>query len=204
MAEHIETKRLEDQLEVDLRLAELGLTREGLLRAVRISRAERANATALHPANAPGTFSYHHGVGAIRREYIGEEWIIDRTYGIEAIYNKKLMTKVSFCNVDYACGRDHPKPRSDKGGGAERASGPMLFDDLKTFVSYSDGGIALYYLMVDQIGRAELTRPVIAKRTFTGAIERIFLLPDGEDTTSTLPLDSDDVVDDFDPQIVRK
>lgn len=204
MTEHIETRRLEDPTEVDLRLAELGLTREGLLRVVQVSRAERANATDLHPANAPGTFSYHHGVAGIRREYLGEEWSIDRSYGIEAIHNDKLMTKVSFCNVDHACGRDHPKPRSDKGAGAERASGPMLFDDLKTFAPCSVSGTALYYLMVDQVGRAELTRPVIAKRTFTGAIERIFLLPDGDDTTSILPLDSDDVVDDFDPQIVRK
>ena len=114
------------------------------------------------------------------------------------------MIKVSFCNVDQACGREHPKPRSDKGAGAERASGPMLFDDLKSFAPRAVSGYALYYLMIDQIGRAELTRPVIAKRTFTSAIERIFLLQDGDDVTTILPLDADDALEDFEPQIVRK
>jgi hypothetical protein len=204
MAGHIETKRLDNPFEVDRRLAELGLSNEGLVRVVHVSRAERANATDLHAANAAGTFSYHHGIPAIRREFLGPNWVIDRSDGIESIRNDKLMIKVSFCNVDHACGQEHPKPRSEKGAGAERASGPMLFDNLKSFAPRPVGGFALYYLMVDQMGRAELTRPVIARRTFTGAVERIFLLPDGDDTTSILPLDADDVADGFEPQIVRK
>lgn len=209
MAEHIETSVLQDIAEIDSRLADLGLSREGLIRAVHVSRAERNNATGLHPSNAAGTFSYHHGVAAIRREYLGREWEIDRQDGIEAIRNDTLGIKVSFCNVDEACGREHPKPRSEKGAGAERASGPNLFEhygagELVAHAPKPIDGPALFYLMVDQQGRAELTRPVIARRTFVAAVERIFLIQDIEEDETILPLDADDIADDFEPQIVRK
>ena len=217
MAGHTETIPLKEPWDVDRRLAELGLTREGLIRAAHAARAERNNATDLHPANAPGTFSYHHGVAAIRREYLGgvhhkhkgPDWVLDRQDGIEAIRNELLGVKVSFCNVDVACGKDHPKPRSDKGAGAERASGPSLFEhfgagELKPVVRMPIAGPALFYLMVDQQGRAELTRPVIARRTFIAAVERIFLIEDGEGEDTILPLHTDGIADGFEPQIVRK
>lgn len=209
MTEHIESALLQDPGDIDRRLTELGLAKEGLVRAVHVSRAERNNATGLHPANAAGTFSYHHGVAAIRREYVGKDWEIDRSDGIEAIRNDALRIKVSFCNVDEACGRDHPKPRSEKGAGAERASGPTLFEHygagkLKAHAPKPVDAPALFYLMVDQQGRAELTRPVIARRTFVAAVERIFLIEEGEDEDTILPLDSDVIADDFEPQILRK
>jgi hypothetical protein len=201
--EHVETKVIALPWDVSRRLGELKLTLEGLLRAMKIAQAERRNATEFHPANSAGTFSYHHGIAAIRREYVGPDWVLDRSDGIEAIRNDKLKVKLSFCNVDQAMGADCPKPRSDKGAGAERASGPFLFDDLKSFASRPSGEWALYYLMVDQKGAAELTRPVIARRTFTGAIERIFLT-DGDDEEFR-PVDlTDGIADGFDPQIVRR
>lgn len=209
MTGYTETIHLREPWNVDRRLTELGLTKEGLIRVVLVARAERNNATDLHPANAPGTFAYHHAIAAIRREFIGKKWEIDRRDGIETIRNDAIGIKVSFCNVDVACGKEHPKPRSDKGAGAERASGPTLFehagaDDLKPVVRVPAGGSALFYLMVDQQGRAELTRPVIARRTFVAAIERIFLIEDGEDEATVLPLDTDGIADGFEPQIIRK
>lgn len=209
MAGYTETILLKEPWDVDRRLAELGLTKEGLIRAVQVARAERNNATALHPANAPGTFAYHHTIAAIRREFIGMEWEIDRSDGIETIRNDARGIKVSFCNVDVACGKEHPKPRSEKGAGAERASGPTLFEhagaeDLRPMVRVPVGGSALFYLMVDQQGRAELTRPVIARRTFVAAVERIFLIEDGEDEATVLPIETDGIADGFEPQIVRK
>jgi len=174
-----------------------------------VALSERNNATGLHPSNAAGTFSYHHGVAAIRREYLGDDWEIDRSDGIEAIRSDTSGVKVSFCNVDEACGYDHPKPRSEKGAGAERASGTNLFEhagagDLVRHAPKPVDGPALFYLMVDQQGRAELTRPVIARRTFVAAVERIFLIEDVEEDDMILPLDTDDIADDFEPQIVRK
>ena len=209
MTEHIATSILQNPADIDRRLTQLALSHEGLTRAVHVALAERNNATGLHPSNAAGTFSYHHGVAALRREYLGDDWEIDRLDGIEAIRNDALGMKVSFCNVDEACGKDHPKPRSEKGAGAERASGPNLFDhmgagELVPHAPKPVGGPALFYLMVDQQGRAELTRPVIARRTFVAAVERIFLIDDVEDGDTILPLDTDDIADDFEPQIVRK
>ncbi len=209
MTEHIETCILQDPADTNRRLSELGLTKEGLIRAVYVSRAERNNATGLHPANAAGTFSYHHGVAAIRREYLSDEWEIDRRDGIEAIRNDAVGIKVTFCNVDEACGRDHPRPRSEKGAGAERASGPNLFEhygagELVAHAPMPVDGPALFYLMVDQNGRAELTRPVIARRTFVAAVERIFLIKEVEENGAILPLDANDIADDFEPLIVRK
>lgn len=209
MTEQIITNILQDPAEIDQRLAQLGLTREGLIRAVHVALAERNNATGLHPSNAAGTFSYHHGVAAIRREYLGDDWEIDRCDGIEAISNAALEIKVSFCNVDVACGQDHPKPRSEKGAGAERASGPNLFEhsgagDLVAHAPKPVDGPALFYLMVDLQGRAELTRPVIAQRTFVAAVERIFLIEDVEEDDTILPFDTDDIADNFEPKIVRK
>jgi len=202
--ERVETQVFEKPWDVSRRLAELGLTREGLMHAVRVSRTERSNATEFHPANAAGTFSYHHGVAAIRQSFVGPEWVVDRSDGIEAIRNDRLKLKLSFCNVDEATGHDHPRPRSDKGAGAERACGPLLFDDLRSFAPRPVGEWSLFYLMVDQKGAAELTRPVIASRTFTGAIERIFL-GRGDDEEVFKPDDlTDGIADDFDPQIVRK
>ena len=209
MTEHIETSILQDPADINPRLAQLGLTREGLIRAVHVALAERNNATGLHPSNAAGTFSYHHGVAATRREYLGDDWEVDRRDGIESICNDALGIMVSFCNVDEACGDDYPKPHSEKGAGAERASGPNLFahagaGDLVPHAPKPVSGPALFYLMVDRQGRAELTRPVIARRTFVAALERIFLIEDVEEDDTILSLDTYDIADDFEPQIVRK
>ena len=206
MAGWIETRLLEEPWDVDRRVTELGLTREGLVNAVQAARTASGNATALHPSNAAGTFGYHEGVAALRQEFVGEEWVIDRKDGVETIRNDLKGLKIGFCNVDHACGEKAPKPRSDKGAASERACGPMLFDpgELRYFVRDDAVGLAFYYLMVDETGRAELTRPKISGKTFEGAVERIILLSEGDEDETFLNLDVDDIAEDFDPKIVRK
>ena len=115
--------------------------------------------------------------------------------------------KIGFCNVDRACGEKAPKPRSDKGAASERACGPMLFDanELRYFVRDDAEGLAFYYLMIDEAGRAELTRPKISGQDLRkGAVERIFLLPEADEDDALLHLDDDDAAEDFEPKIVRK
>lgn len=203
MAEMDETKVFRDW-DADQRLHELELDRLGLLRVRDVATAERANATNFHPANSPGTLSYHHGTWALREQYVGKEWALDRSDGIEAIVNAELNVKVAFCNVDLACDDNHiPKPRSEKGAGAERASG-TLFPHLPHFAPRQDGGQKLYYLMVDQNGAAELTRPVINGGTFSAAIERIFLSDGNDDDSAKMTEPDTGPADDFDPQVVRK
>lgn len=206
MAGWVETKVLGEPWDVDRRIAEMELTKEGLVNAVQAARTASGNATALHPSNASGTFGYHEGIAALRQGYVGKEWVIDRKDGVETIRNDRKGLKIGFCNVGRACGEKAPKPRSDKGAASERACGPMLFDpdELRYFVRDDAVGFAFYYLMVDETGRAELTRPKISGKTFEGAVERIFLLPDADEDDTLLHLDDDVDVENFEPKIVRK
>src|SRR5690349_11094394 len=114
--------------EVAARLAELQLTLDGLLRVRSIAIAASADATPFHPANAPGTFAYQHGTFALRKEFVGKVWRLERPDGVEAIVNEALKVRVVFANVDIACDDDiKPKPRSRKGSGAERVCMGNLF-----------------------------------------------------------------------------
>lgn len=190
----------------DLRLSEMKLDRKGLLVARDVAVQEASNATSFHPANAAGTLSYQHGTWALRDQFVGDIWVEDRSDGIEAIVCEALKIKVAFCNVDLACNDDqHPQPRSRKGAGAERASGGFLFPDLPQYAPRPTGDYALYYLMVDESGAAELSRPALRGGKFVGMIERIYL-SSGRDEDGALITSGDNTgpADNFDPQVVRK
>jgi hypothetical protein len=200
----VETQYFREPWDADQRLNQLDLTREGLLEVRDVAMNERANATDFHPSNAPGTFGYHHGTWALRDRFVGDRWIVDRSDGIEAIWNEELKLKIAFCNVDLACNDDHiPKPRSEKGAGAERASGTPLFGALPQYAPRQTESQKLYYVMVDQNGAAELTRPVVSGGTFHAALEQIYLSDGGDDDPAVTGEDTGPV-DNFDPQVVRK
>jgi hypothetical protein len=67
-------------------------------------------------------------------------------------------------------------------------------------------GMQTFYLMLDENGASELSRPIVKGGTFSAFIERIYLgNVEGDDLDgSKLPLDDNDVADSFDPQVVRK
>jgi hypothetical protein len=208
----VEARILKEPWDVDRRLQEIDLVRDGLLISRDVALHESANATPFHPANAPGTFSYHHGTWSLRNQFVGkkitgkQKWVEDRSDGIEAIRNDSLKIKIAFCNVDLACDDNHcPKPRSKKGAGAERASAGDLFGGtLPHYAAAPTGEWKLYYLMVDEKGAAELTRPVLKGGTFAGWIERIYLSYGDDDAAALLVDDSEHAPDSFDPQVVRK
>ncbi len=200
----IETVVHRELWDVDLRLSQLTLNRKGLLIVRDVAMQERSNATAFHCSNAPGTFSYHHGTWSIRDQFVDKNWAVCRLDGIEGIRNDALKIKIAFSNVDLACDDNHtPKPRSEKGAGAERAASGGLFGHLPHFAPEPTDGVALYYLMVDPNGATELTRPVVSNGTFATPIERIYLSDGGDDDGVSL-LGDDDIADDFDPQVARK
>jgi hypothetical protein len=201
----VETIIREEPWEIEPRLKQLALPREGLLEARDIAVHESSNATAFHAANAAGTYSYHGGTWALRNIFVGGDWTVDRSDGVEAIRNEKLKVKVAFSNVDLACVTAHtPKPRTKKGAGAERAMGGGLFPDLPQFAPRQTGEWQFFYLMVDAEGAAELTRPVVRGGTFVAAIERNYLSPGGGGDGGKLLDTPDDVPIDFEPQIARK
>lgn len=196
---------LRESWDVDRRLNEMRLTREGLLVVRDVAIHESFNATPFHPANSAGTFSYHHGTWALRDQFVGKEWVEDRVDGIETIRHEPLKIKIAFCNVDLACDDNHsPKPRSKKGAGTERASGGGLFADLPQYAPRLTGNYELYYLMVDQKGATELTRPVLKGGTFVAMVERLYLSFGSDDDRALLVEKDTGPADNFDPQVVRK
>ena len=203
--ELLPTKTLREPWEVDPRLGELGLTRKGLLRVAHVANDAASTATPYHCANAAGTFSYQYGSWALRDEFVGPEWKLERPNNVEAIWNENRKVRVLYSNVDTACDDDQkPQPRSDKGAGAERVCGGNLFGKLPSYYLKQYAGESTYYLMVDEAGRAELTRVVISGGAFSQYIERIYLIDDEEPGSGGLSFTADDAVSDFDPVITRK
>ena len=191
--------------DVDRRLAELSLTREGLLKVVAAALAAAADATLFHPANAPGMLAYIHGIYAMRNQFVGDEWDVYRLNGVEMIRNEELGVRVGFSNIDQACNEEHdPRARSRKGAGTERACQGNLFTHLPKYVPKPEGASATFYLMVDPDGAAELSRPVVIGDNFGPYIERNYLTDGSDFDGEGLLFDERDVVHDFDPQVARK
>src|ERR1700736_2781102 len=194
----VETVLRREPWEVAERLAQLQLgTIEQLLRVRSVAISASADATSFHPANAAGTFAYHYGTFAVRNEYVGKVWRLERPDGVEAIVNEALKVRVVFANTNSLCSR--------KGAGAERVCVGNLFGSLPEFAPWQADGWATFYLMVDERGAAELTRPVVKNNTFTAYIERNYL-SNGDDLDldrdrEMLPTTDGDVADGFDPEV---
>lgn len=196
-----------DRAEVVARLDGLGMDPQTLLQIAARACLERANATPFHAANAAGTFAYQYGTFALREMYVGRNgWVKERPNGVEAIWNPTTGARVVFANVDTCCNREYePKPKSTKGAGAERTCETNLFGSLPRFYREDSNTSQTFYLMVDDDGRVELSRPVIRGKTFSEFPERIFLKKsDDDETFAHLPLDDDDTVVDFDPLVAPK
>lgn len=192
--------------DVHPRLAELGTSLEALLRIRSVARSEAANATPFHCANAAGTFAYQHGVFELRNQHVGEDWRAESLYGVETIVNDRLKVRIAFSNVGVACSDQIlPKPRSRKGSGAEQVCEANLFGDLPHYAPLPADGIPTFYVMVDDDGAIELSQPIVSGDTFSAYVERVFVSRGGEDALGvSLPLDEDDAVTGFDPQVARK
>ena len=83
--ERVETKILEQSLDVDRRLSEMRLNRDLLLEVRDVARNAIMNATPFHPANAAGTFGYQDGSCALRDRFVGNVWVVERADGVEAM-----------------------------------------------------------------------------------------------------------------------
>lgn len=167
-----------DPWEVEPVVQRLHMTVLGLRRVRDVAMAERSNATAFHPVNAPGTFAYHHGVWALRNEFVGQHWKPECPGGVEAIVSVDLSVRVAFANVDLCCVEEHdPISISGKGAGVERLCQANLFaEGLPLYVKEQAANqVLLYYVMVDPDGRVELSRPTIQGKAFGPCVERNFI-----------------------------
>jgi hypothetical protein len=205
MPKMVETVTRHELWDVDRRLFELQLDRKKLLIVRAKALAAGSNATPFHPANGAGTLAYQYGTAALREEFVGEEWKLDRPDGVEVIRNEEIQVQVVFANVDLACDDEQkPKPRSRKGSGAERVCmDNPLFKGLPEYAPGETEGWKTYYLMVDEGGAAELTLPVVKGGTFTAWIERMYLSDGSDLDREPVGLDEGEIADDFDPQVIR-
>lgn len=165
--------------EVETRLADFGLVREQLVAVGQTARAYADDASPSMPLNAAGMLSYIHGVGELRQQLVGQDYIPDRTCGIEAVVHRERSVRIGFQNVDKCCVDMAPIPRSDKGSGAASLSDPDLFVnagvEMGPLTGVKQDGIRTYYVMVGQDGSIELSCPVISKGKYVDWFERIFI-----------------------------
>lgn len=209
--ELVETRIIDDPADVASFLEANDLTARGIVAVRDAAYMQMVDCSPLMAANAPGSLAYHYGVLEMRVQFLGDHWELCREGGIEAIFNPKRNTKIVFQNVDVACSRvTNPKPRSEKGAGAERECQANLFEFYgvlaPTKVRVPQSGMAVHFIMVAEDGAVELSRPVVEDKKFTGFVNRVFV-SDGSDIEDQLVRPSgplDNPIDDFDVPIRRR
>lgn len=192
--------------EVETRLADFSLTRSQIIEIGKTARAYADDAGPSMPVNAAGMLSYIHGVGELRQQLVGINYVPDRAYGIESVVNKNRTVRIAFQNVDKCCVEMPPIPRSEKGGGASLLSSPSLFEHAGVEVGPLTGvhdGIRTYYVMVGLDGSIELSCPVIDKGKYVAWSERIYIHSLDEEW-EVLPESYDDQTQDFDIEVSFK
>jgi len=183
--EFVETEIVDDPAAVAAALKDIGLSVAGVLAVRDIALARFRDVGPFMPANAAGTMAYHHGVEAMRMQFVGDHYRMDRTGGIESIISQDGKRKVVFQNVDVASSKTmEPSPRSEKGSGLEQACTLNLFEalgvKLPRQVRQDNGVSAVFFIMVDDRGAVEVSRPVLKDGGFAGLVQRI-LVSDGTD-----------------------
>ncbi len=76
--------------------------------------------------------------------------------------------------------------------------------DLPRYAPRTDEEWATYYLMVDENGASELSRPIVSGETFEAFVERIYLSDGSDFDPERMPLDDDEPAQEFDPLVSRK
>lgn len=200
-------KIFKDEPSVNLRLQQLGLSRDGLLEVRTQAMAAAADATPFHPANASGLLAYLHGVAALRRLFVGEEWRVERLDNMEFIRNDALQVRVGFSNINVASqDQTNPKARSPRGAAAERACSHTfdMFEHLIPVATPSNDELTTYFLMMDSRGAAELSCPTVENGNYFECFERIFISDGSDFDTDPLLTDDDESANDFDPIVARR
>lgn len=177
----------QEQFEIRNRLFDFAVTIEELRSIALEAVAARNEASPLHPANAPGTYSYMSGVATLRMVFLNKPgWEITKHNGVEGISNKKLGAVILFQNVDMACGSDDPCPISSKGNGvAGLVENPVGY--LWPYMEEEDKSrenTHVWFFCVscnDSNVKAELSRPrAIQNGSFGECAERIFIIQDDD------------------------
>lgn len=192
--------------DVENRLDDFGVLRQQIMSIGQTARAYADDASPSMPLNAAGMLSYIHGVGELRQQLVGAEYIPDRACGVEAVIRRDRTFRIGFQNVDKSCADMAPLPRSEKGSGAAALSSLSLFEHAGVEPGPLTGvhdGVRTYYVMVGLDGSVELSCPVIEKGKFVDWIERIYIYSPDEDWEAVPDTDTGPI-EDFDIQVSFK
>lgn len=215
---------LDNPIQAQNRLEQLGLSKPLLLEAIRAMVAARNNCTENDPPSAPGWSSWRDGTRRLREVLIPLGWKKDDTDMISSAFNEKLGIKVSVQNADASTGVENQTPQnsSQKGAATERiveANGDQfefrsILDQMPGVIPISSetrastSGITHWYLCVFCEGdtyRAELSCPVqCVGGFFTKYSERIPIIDDQPDDGAKLRRDVPDDGGEFEIPVIRK
>jgi hypothetical protein len=172
--------------EVDNRLDGLGgLTREGLVSAVKSAVSAFNSCTGFSPPTAPGFRVWASAVEQLRMEFCPQGWEPDDTANFSTIINRASGIRIAVANLDHNTGNlaVDPTNKSPKGSHSRQAANinqlkfPFAIMDA---AAISVPGFETWYLglyVADTEIRAELSLPTeIENGYFTGWRERIVLI----------------------------
>lgn len=214
-----DTSIIKEGARVHDRLALISLDHKRLAAVGSAAMFGRSQASALHPANAAGIFAYHDGVEALRAEFLGRDgWRKYAKGGLEGIYHDEHRLIILFKNVHRCCSDAETPQAAPVGVNSEKiCENATLFDhvgvDLPSVGYILDPGsfgvktsrISVFYLMIDQDGRLELSMPVFKEKAIEYCVERIYIVEDADlDRLDDLAEDAAQDDDDFVIEVKRK
>lgn len=189
--------------DVNARLRELGLTREGLISAVKAAVAAGAGCTSNHPPIAPGFMVWMAAVVRLREEFSRLGFVKDNTANFPTIIHHGNLVKVAVANTDENTGHLVAKPtnRSKKGELGRRAAfiNQMMLPFMGTPSEPEEAklpGFSTWYLCIYVHGdtvRAELSHPTeIENGYFADWSERLVLIDSDDGWRRALTPSTDD------------
>ncbi|MCJ2019505.1 hypothetical protein MKK84_19045 [Methylobacterium sp. E-065] len=208
------TRIINEEWEVEQRLAELGTNKAELIDIARRAAAARADSTDDDPLSGAGLLSWIYGSRAMRRTFRAKGWKRNSADNIPSVVNKATGLKFIFQNAECACDlmRD-PRSISDKKRASERlvaAAQLSLFPEAEEAgEEFADVPSTAYYYFVavreDGVATAELSSPrAVEGGQFRGFHERIFIVNPGELDRLELFDDSDAADVDFDVVVTSR
>jgi hypothetical protein len=200
--------------DADRRLRELGLSREGVLSAVKAAAAAVHRTTRDYPPIAGGLMAWMEAVARLRQEFRAHGWEADDTGNFSTIIDHAGRVKVAVANTDEGTGNSLSQPtnRSKRGELSRLAieANQLSLPFTEWLAEPEEAklpGYSTWYLCVyvrGEVVRAELSLPTsCASGYFGGWSERIILVSGEEDWMSSITPERDDGPD-FEVKVARK
>jgi hypothetical protein len=209
----LETKIVTEPQDVETRLADFGVHRQEILQIPLLALGARNDSVPFDPKTAKGLFSYIYGVRAMRQVFASAGYEVVSRQNIESVYHPIASRKIMFQTVDCTCHESQsPEAISEIGTGKEtviQKASRYLFEEMqqeddlrRKSLSDFDRAEAWYICtaFVNDAVTCELSRPKgVIDKQFSGFIERIFILREGDADPSKLI----NLVDDTPPLEIR-